>query len=153
VTQIALPATGGCACGAVRYEIREQPLTVYACHCTDCQVQSGSAFALSMVVRRAAIEVAAGETRAWRRRADSGRMMSCVFCPACGTRLWNEPDRAPEMAVLKPGTLDDARSLRPVGHIWTRSAQRWFEFPPGTVLYEAQPPDLSPLVQAWQEHG
>jgi hypothetical protein len=150
VTALALPAAGGCACGALRYELRAAPLTLYACHCTDCQVQSGSAFSLSMFVARAALAVTKGETRTWRRRADSGRMMSCVFCPDCGARLWNEPDRAPDMAVLKPGTLDDTSGLVPVGHVWTRSAQPWCDFAPGTIHYEAQPRDLGELIEAWR---
>jgi hypothetical protein len=145
-----LPLAGGCACGAVRFELREEPLTVYACHCTDCQTQAGSAFSLSAFVKRAALVVTSGETQSWRRRADSGRMMSCVFCPACGTRLWNEPDRAPDLAVLKPGVLDDTGWIRPVGHVWTSSAQRWVQFPPGTLIYEGQPPDLAKLIEAWQ---
>ena len=40
-----LPLSGGCQCGGVRYEIKAKPLTVYVCHCTECQRQSGSAFA------------------------------------------------------------------------------------------------------------
>jgi hypothetical protein len=150
VTEIALPASGGCACGAIRYELREEPLTLYACHCGDCQTQSGSAFSLSAFVKRAAIVITRGETRSWRRRAESGRMMTCHFCPDCGTRLWNDPDRLPDMTVLKPGTLDDTRWLRPIGHVWTKSALPGTAFAPGEILYDEQPPDLSKLIEAWQ---
>jgi hypothetical protein len=45
-----LPLGGGCMCGAVKYEILEAPLRVYACHCTDCQRVTGSAFSLGVVV-------------------------------------------------------------------------------------------------------
>jgi hypothetical protein len=55
------PYPGRCLCGAVRYRVTEEPLTLYACHCTDCQKRSGSAFGLSMWVRRAAIEATRGE--------------------------------------------------------------------------------------------
>ena len=47
-----LPLSGGCQCGRVRYQIRAEPLAVYVCHCTECQRQSGSAFALSLAVAR-----------------------------------------------------------------------------------------------------
>ena len=44
-----LPQSGGCQCGAIRYEITGPPAAVYACHCTECQKQSGSAFAMAAV--------------------------------------------------------------------------------------------------------
>ena len=45
MTKPILPMTGGCQCGAIRYEIVGFPLFLYTCNCTDCQRQSGSAFA------------------------------------------------------------------------------------------------------------
>ena len=44
------PQSGGCQCGSVRYEITGPPTVVYACHCTECQKQSGSAFAMAAVI-------------------------------------------------------------------------------------------------------
>jgi hypothetical protein len=145
-----LPLTGGCQCRSVRYAIGAEPLTLYACHCTECQKQSGSAFALSMVVPRSALSVVKGEPREWLRRHDSGRVASCMFCGHCGTRLFHNPHANTQVTILKPGTLDDASWLHPVGHIWTRSIQCWFDIPGDTVNYEAQPPDLSRLIAAWQ---
>ena len=55
-----LPLTGGCQCGGVRYEIKAAPLSLYVCHCTECQRQSGSAFALSLAVPRDAFAVVRG---------------------------------------------------------------------------------------------
>jgi hypothetical protein len=145
-----LPLKGGCQCGAVRYEIRAAPSTLYVCHCTDCQRQSGSAFSMSMLVPRDALVITAGTPREWQRRHESGRLIDCVFCGDCGTRLYHKPTRAPQVAILKPGTLDEARSLSPVGHIWTRSAQAWVEIPEDAVCYDAQPADLTRLSEAWQ---
>ena len=45
-----LPLRGGCVCGAIRYEIAQEPLRVYACHCKDCQRFTGSAFAIGVVI-------------------------------------------------------------------------------------------------------
>ena len=58
---MAPPYTGRCFCEAVQYRITEEPLTFYACHCTDCQKRSGSAFGLSMWVNRSAIAVTHGD--------------------------------------------------------------------------------------------
>ena len=55
------PYLGHCLCGAVAYRLTGEPLTFYACHCTDCQRRTGAAFALSMIVRRAALELTRGE--------------------------------------------------------------------------------------------
>ena len=51
---------GGCLCGAIRYLFSGDPLTLYACHCTDCQVSTGSAFVLSMPAARESIELLQG---------------------------------------------------------------------------------------------
>jgi hypothetical protein len=145
-----MPLRGGCQCGAVRFEIGTPPLCVYACHCTECQRQSGSAFALSMPVARDSITVVKGTPKAWRRVHESGRVAACMYCADCGTRLFHNPERNPAVSIVKPGTLDDTRWLVPVGHIWTRSAQPWFRIPDDGVNYEAQPPDLTRLNEAWR---
>jgi hypothetical protein len=49
-TRMKLPQTGGCQCGKVRYEITQEPLSVYTCHCLDCQKLTSSAFSLGVVV-------------------------------------------------------------------------------------------------------
>lgn len=145
-----LPLVGGCQCRTVRYEVTMKPLTVYACHCTECQKQSAGAFSLSMVVPREAVAVTAGEPKEWLRRQESGRQISCIFCGRCGARLFHNPVGNQQITIIKPGTLDDTSWLYPVGHIWTRSAQRWFEIPKDTINYENQPLDFSRLIQAWQ---
>jgi hypothetical protein len=150
-----LPYTGQCLCGAVRYKVSEAPLTVYACHCTDCQKRSGSAFGLSMWVRRSAIEVIKGDATLHSSMHSNGRQRFGRICAHCGTRLWSEPANRPELAVIRPGTLDDTSSLRPVAHIWTRSAQPWVVIPEGAIRYDTQPEDLLQLasIQRDQTHG
>src|SRR5262249_30840188 len=120
-----LPLKGGCQCRKVRYEVQAEPITVYACHCTECQTQSGSAFALSMVLPRGSVVITGGEPKVWVRQHESGRLIDCVFCGNCGIRLYNNPQSNQKITILKPGTLDDTTWLKPAGHIWTRSAQHW----------------------------
>jgi hypothetical protein len=132
------PHTGRCFCGAVRYRVTEEPLVVYACHCTDCQKRSGSAFGLSMWVRLPAIEVTQGEPELQSPVGPDRRPRPGRVCRDCGIRMWSEPPHRPGLAVIRPGTLDDTSQLRPHAHMWTRSAQRWFVFPEGVPRYEAQ---------------
>jgi hypothetical protein len=76
-------------------------------------------------------------------------MVSCVLCGDCGVRLYHNPKANQAITIVKPGTLDETDWLRPVGHIWTRSAQRWFAIPAETIRYDVQPPDFSRLIEAW----
>lgn len=148
-----LPLEGGCQCGRVRYRVGAAPLTLYACHCTECQRQSGSAFGLSLTVPRDALGWSGDEPATWRRAAASGHHVEARFCRHCGTRLWHEPSRAPAMANIKPGTLDDTSWLEPVGHLWVKSAQPGFRPEPGELVYDAQAPDMAPLREAFRTRG
>ena len=144
------PCEGGCLCGAVRYALRAEPLTLYACHCTDCQRHTGAAFGLSMLVPRDALAVLRGEPARFRVEMDDGRVKQGRFCAACSTRLWGEPVKTPQVATLRPGTLDDRSWFEPVGHIWVSSAQPWLAIPAGALAYPGQPPDLKALFAAWR---
>ncbi len=147
---IPMPLIGGCQCGGIRYEITEMPLTLYVCHCTECQRQSSSGFGMSMPVPRRGFTLTKGETQHWSRRAASGRTVNCHFCPTCGTRLFHTPSRNDTIVNVKPGTLDETRWLKPVGHLWTQSAQAWVSIPLTALLFEGQPTDHAPLYDAWK---
>jgi hypothetical protein len=141
--------TGGCQCGKIRYEIQGEPLTLYLCHCKECQKQSSSAFGMSLTVPRDAVVLVQGEPKAWTRGADSGREVTCLFCDRCGTRLFHKRTYSKETINVKAGTLDDTSWLRPVGNIWTRSAQPWVSISDQMLNYEGQPEDVQPLWEKW----
>jgi hypothetical protein len=148
------PVEGGCICGAVRYRLDAAPSGTYACHCKDCQRQSGGAFAISMIVARENFAVTAGETVTFDKRADSGRIVRQHACPTCHTRLFNEPLSSPGIIVLKPGTLDDSGWARPVGAIWTESRVPWAEIDWSLPNFPGQAPTREPLFAAWRAaHG
>jgi hypothetical protein len=140
---VNVPATGGCQCGAVRYEITGPPITVYACHCTECQTQSGSAFAMAAVIPKQSFRVTKGTPKMSARKSSPTMTIEGWFCSDCGTRLWHMPGGAdyPNRNV-KPGTLDDTSSLTPATHFWTRSAQPWVVIPEDAVRHETQPEAL-----------
>ncbi len=144
-----LPLTGSCQCRAVRYRCTAAPSSIYACHCTECQRQSGSAFGMSILMPREAFSFTQGAPRTWTRSSDSGRMIDCMFCPDCGTRIVHLPQHSPGLAIIRAGTLDDTRSVKLAGHIWTASRQPWFEVPAGSIAYERQPPDFARLIEAY----
>ena len=145
------PLSGGCACGRVRYDLIADPITLYACHCTDCQTETGSSFTLSLFVHEGSILLVRGDPRSREYRLPDGRERRSHRCPDCDVSLWGNPRRFPELLNLQPGTLDETSWLRPVGHIWTRSRQPWVVIPEGALCYEQQPEDALPLVRAWKE--
>ncbi len=145
--------TGGCQCGQIRYKIQAEPLTIYACHCTECQRQSGSAFGMSMAVPREAVTILQGKPKGWRRASESGREVICFFCSECGTRLFHDPVSKPKIINIKPGTLDDTSWLRIAGNTWTRSAQTWINHSEQVLNYEKQPTqeEFSRLIEKFHE--
>jgi hypothetical protein len=124
------PYTGGCQCRSVRYAVTMEPMRLLACHCKECQRQSGSAFAMSMPVKKDSLTVT-GLTKQFTRMADSGNEVTGVFCPECGVRIYHKS--APDVASIKPGTLDDTRWLRPELFIWMKSAQGWVSVCPRDI--------------------
>jgi hypothetical protein len=71
---------------------------------------------------------------------------------AHGVRLYHEPANKALLNV-KPGTLDDASWIAPVGHIWTEKAQPWMLAQLKGVLYPRQQPNMDALIAAWREYG
>jgi hypothetical protein len=129
------PYTGGCQCGSVRYVVTTEPIRLLACHCKECQRQSGSAFGMSMPVKKDSLMVT-GLTKRFTRIADSGNEVTGVFCPACGVRIFHVLESAPDLVALKPGTLDETGWLRPSVFTWMRSAQGWVPVPDGVEAIE-----------------
>lgn len=145
---------GGCLCGQIRYRLSAEPLTLYACHCTDCQRLTGASFALSMVVLKASVTLLRGEPQRYALTLPDGREKHSTFCGRCSTRLWGEPAKLRDVVILRPGTLDDTSWVWPIAHIWTRSAQPWIVIPPDAINIPGQPDDPMLLVNAWREqHG
>jgi hypothetical protein len=148
--EIALPLTGGCHCGAVRYELSAPPLLAYLCHCTDCQRQTGTAFAMSMPAPRATFKITKGEPARYQRQRANGTMASARFCADCGTRLYG--DSLPEMVILRPGNLDDPTWVTPVAQMWTRSARPWARRD-DVLTYEQGMTGFADAAKAWAALG
>jgi len=145
------PYQGGCQCGKIRYVVKAEPVTLYICHCSECQKQTASAFAMSLTVRSDEFEVMEGSLKEWCRPSDSGATVFCRFCPVCGTRIVHGKDTRPEYINVKPGTLDDTSWLRPVAQIWTSRAQPWVKLGSNYLSYPQQPIDSADMWSRWQE--
>lgn len=122
-------ATGGCLCGALRYDCADQPAMMGTCHCRDCQHASGSAFATLMIFPKAAVTLH-GPVATYTHKGDSGKDVRRRFCPTCGGHVVIEYDVTPQFAVVMAGTLDDTSLIRPAWNIYTASKQPWVELSP-----------------------
>jgi hypothetical protein len=130
---------GGCGCGQVRYTINAPQMpVVYACHCTDCQTQSGSAFALQLPVFEAMLSVT-GELVSGERMQPSGAIGTIFSCPKCLVRVYSKNSTRAGMVTVKAGTLDDSQHVAPKFHLWIKSKQPWITVPEGTVALDEQP--------------
>ncbi|MEP6823318.1 MAG: GFA family protein [Ramlibacter sp.] len=144
------PYLGSCLCGKVKFQLNADPLTLYACHCTDCQRRSGGALLLSMWVNRETIELLEGSPLLVSSITADGRERKNRVCAACEVRLWSEPVNWPKLAIVRPGNLLQAREFTPIAHQFVRSALPWFVFPKGIARYETSP-EPAALVRLWRE--
>jgi hypothetical protein len=113
--------SGGCACGAIRYECNEEPVAMFNCHCRNCQRVNGGTFVTVALVREAALRLLKGEARFFRSLGDSGRWTDRGFCQSCGTPLFARGEVAPGWISIRPGSLDDPAWFKPAIDTWTHS--------------------------------
>lgn len=136
---MATPFTGGCMCGAVRYECSAEPVMTANCHCRDCQRATGGAYASVFFVPRNAIKII-GEVKYYDVKGESGNTLSRGFCPTCGSRLFGKPAVMPDVMGIMAGSLDDPSSHRPAIDIYTASAQPWDYMNPELPKFPKSPP-------------
>lgn len=149
------PFQGGCQCGNVRFELSVEPICVYICHCTQCQQQSASAFGISVKVLTEGLHIRSGNLKTFNFKSDTGRQKIGSFCLKCGTRISNRYEDAPEFTTLKGGTFDDRAALKPVGHLWLKSAQPWMRELVSqdneTLQYKGQPENFEDISAHWKQ--
>ena len=139
---------GGCRCGEIRYRVTGAPKFIVACHCTDCQQLSSSAYALGMVLAEDGFSLTQGTPREWAKQTASGGTSTAYSCPTCAGWTHTRPKVDGDLVIVRPTTLDDASWVRPVAEIWTKSALPWARMP--TLLsYPEQFDDPAPLAAAF----
>jgi hypothetical protein len=126
MTDVPKPITGHCLCGRVSYSADAEPMVQGVCHCTDCQRQTGSPFTVFVGVPRASFSVE-GDTLASIATTgeDHGGETERNFCSACGSPVFSISALAPDVALIKAGSLDDASWLAPAVEFFMDSAQPW----------------------------
>ena len=129
---VVLPLTGGCACGAVRFEIGTRLLGAVYCHCTRCQHRTGTAAAPSAGVRPGTFQVVAGEDHI--RRWNAGNGNDKAFCGACGSALFSQNPDNPDVMFVRMGAFDGDPGVRPGGRVHVASAAVWEPIPEDGIV-------------------
>jgi hypothetical protein len=119
---------------------------IYACHCTNCQKQTGGAFVLSATILEDSLSFTTGEPARFSWTSDAGSERYGLFCGDCGGRIANGQTPSIGFYSLRAGTFDDTSWVRPAGHIWMRSAQPWFRPGADDIVCAQQPTDYTPLI-------
>jgi hypothetical protein len=126
---------GGCTCRAARYRVKSRPLFVHCCHCTWCQRESGSAFAVNAMIEADRVELLAGHVEVIDTPSASGIGQRISRCPTCRVALWsNYGGGGDTVRFVRVGTLDEPARMPPDIHIFTSTKQPWVVLPRGTPV-------------------
>ena len=131
-------AMGGCACGAIRFQI-SAPAGLGVCHCRACQYASGGGAAYVALAPKGSLQVTAGSAKIHFTAADSGARIGRAFCADCGTPLYSLVPPTTPFDIVNAGALDDRSSLQPVLEVYTQSAPPWHAFHPDVPAYPGSP--------------
>ncbi|HCQ64279.1 MAG TPA: aldehyde-activating protein [Rhodobacteraceae bacterium] len=131
-------STGRCTCDETRFRLTADPIIIHACHCTWCQRETGSAFALNGVIETDRIEVTRAAPVAVDLPTASGGTQRVMRCARCQVALWSHYlGSSAALAYVRMGTLDDTSRVVPSVHIFTATKQNWLDLPAdGAPVFE-----------------
>lgn len=145
---------GRCICGSVTYRLADAPLFVQCCHCSWCQRETGSAFAVNALIETDRV-VIDGPIRERSIPTASGKGQVLVQCADCGgTLLSHYAGAGRTMAFVRTGTLDDPAALPPDIHIYVGTRRPWVILPdnvPSSEGYYRAADHWSPAALARRE--
>ncbi|HSG33165.1 MAG TPA: GFA family protein [Sphingomonadaceae bacterium] len=140
---------GGCSCGSVRYRLADKPAIVHCCHCSYCQRETGSAFAVNALIEASQLEVLSGDPEPVELRTASGKGQRVFRCPQCRVALWSIYNiGGGNTRFVRAGTLDDPSGIVPDVHVHIAGKQHWVVIPDGAHRFDAfyRGRDIAPLL-------
>jgi hypothetical protein len=119
--------TGGCGCGAVRFEVTEPLVAATYCHCTRCQRRTGAAASANTRVAAESFRIVSGEDRlrAWKPEGGAEKW----FCGDCGSALFSRNPADASLVGVRLGALDSDPGIRPSAHQFVAYAAAWEPIP------------------------
>jgi len=131
--------TGGCACGAIHYEISAEPVQMSDCQCRQCQRRSGTGHGSYLTFFSAPVKTE-GEAKHWQAVGDGGTVKSHAFCPTCGSPVYLTFPAMPEVFIVHAASLDDPGRYQPRKVMWTAAGHAWDHLDPATPKFDRMPP-------------
>jgi hypothetical protein len=131
---------GGCACGAIRYEVNDKPIFENHCQCRDCQRRSGTGHGSWLTFLDRAKVTVSGEASTWRVAGDSGNEKIHAFCPTCGTPVYLAFAAMPDLFSVPAASLDQPELFRPSVITYNVRALEWDAIDPKLTRFEKMPP-------------
>ena len=129
-----------CLCGQIQFEANVDPETTTICHCTDCQINSGTAFGYVVGAVNDSFNLLKGELSFYIKLADSGAKRELAFCGKCGTRIYAKPENGKSgFFGLRVGTIRQRKSLHPKRQAWKKSCLDWMQGIKTDQTFETQP--------------
>ena len=123
-----LPLDGQCTCGKVKFQLLNKPLIVHCCHCTWCQRETGTSFALNAFIETENVKLLQGKTETVNIPTNSGGGQKIVRCDSCKIALWSHYSGAGDViSLVRIGTLDNPNALKPDINIFTSTKQEWIQ--------------------------
>ena len=116
---------GRCHCGRITYEAIVDPQKVTICHCTDCQMLTGSVYRVTVPAPKETFALRSGRPKTYVKTADSGTKRVHAFCPDCGTPIYSSAIADPPTYSLRVGCLEQRAALRATKQQWCQSALPW----------------------------
>jgi hypothetical protein len=130
--------TGGCLCGAVRYEANEPPTLMGHCYCADCRKASGSGFIPFAGFRAGALRIT-GAVLVHRMTHADGREAVRNSCAACGGLVFGGLLGIAKNHTIYAGSFDDPSMFQPSIAIFARDRAAWAIVPPGLKIFDGMP--------------
>ena len=130
--------TGGCLCGALRYEADGEPRTTGHCYCEDCRKASGSGFIPFMGFPSSAVRFS-GETRMFVSKSARGGDAVRNSCPVCSSLVFGGQVGKDDSFTIYAGSLDDPSSFRPKIAIFVRNRPPWAVIPTDLTIFDGMP--------------
>jgi hypothetical protein len=132
--------TGGCACGAIRYDIPTEPVSMLHCQCRQCQQKSGTGHGSYLTFTHRSEVKLTGQATTWDIAGDTGLVKTRAFCSTCGTPVYMIFAAAPDIFIIHAASLDDPSRFKPQKVMFSSSSHAWDYIDPALPTFEKMPP-------------
>jgi hypothetical protein len=138
--------TGGCGCGAIRYEISGEPMVQNDCQCRTCQRVSGTGHGSYLTFPRRIDVKLTGKASLWdvasdiESGGDPGNVKSHAFCPTCGSPVYLTFSTMPDLFAIHAASLDDPSRYQPQLVTCGVQAYAWDYVNPALPQFDKMPP-------------